>query len=393
MKKFIITTLVVTIAFAGVLQMWRPAWFLKVTGQPAPTSESAAAMPMAEATPADTSVFIAPERQQLIGVKTATAERKPLIREIHTVGKVAVDETRVTHVHTKVAGYIEDVFVDFVGKQVKTGDPLFTIYSPELLASQEEYLLALKSSRSLKESSFDWVSKGSINLLEAARKRLELWDMSSSEIEELERSGKSKRAITVYSPVSGVVTQRAAYHHGTYVNSEMDLYTMVDLSTVWVLGEVNETDLPYVRMGQNVNVEFAGTRGQVQRSGKIAFLSPMLDPKTRAAEVRVEFRNPDMTLRPEMFVRFDAQVSLGNPLVVPMDAVVDTGTQQYVFVDKGQGYFEPRTVKVGAEGDGRREILAGLKEGERVVTSANFLIDSESRLRGAVSAKGEPTKV
>lgn len=354
---------------------------------------SGAAQPAPATSNEAPAIFIAPERQQLIGVKTVMAERKPLVREIRAVGKIAFDETRVTHIHTKVSGFIEEVFVDFVGKQVKRGDPLFTIYSPDLLATQEEYLLALKSSQTLQGSSFRWVSKGSTNLLEAARKRLELWDVSQSEIAELERTGKAKRALTIYSPVNGVVTERAAYHHGRTVTPDMDLYTITDLSTVWVLGQIYEYELPLVRLGQSVQVEFPYGVGTRTREGKIVFISPTLDSKTRTAEVRVEFPNPDMTLKPDMYVTFKSRVSFGSPLVVPTDAVLDTGSEQYVFVVKGQGYFEPRTVKLGQEADGLYAIESGLKGGERVVTAANFILDSESRLKGVLGNMGTPSPV
>jgi len=335
-----------------------------------------------------TTVFISPERQQLIGVRTVVAQRKPLSMEIRASGKIAFDETKVTHIHTKISGFIEEVFADYVGKPIKRGQPLFTIYSPDLVATQEEYLLALRSKESLKDSSFQWVSKGSTNLLEAARKRLQLWDISEPEIRELEKSGKAKRALTVFSPVSGVVIQRAAYHHGRNVTPEMELYTIVDLSTVWALGEVYEYELPFIRIGQSVQVEFPHGAGTRERNGRITFVSPTLDPKTRTAEVRVEFANPDLTLRPDMFVNFKARVSFGSPLVVPADAVLDTGSEQYVFVDKGQGYFEPRMVTVGQEADGLYAIESGLRPGERVVTAANFILDSESRLKGAFPGTG-----
>lgn len=336
-------------------------------------------------------IFVPPERQQLIGVKTVVAERKPLVREIRAVGKVAFDETKVTHIHTKVSGFIEDVFVDYVGRQVKRNEPLFTIYSPDLLATQEEYLLALRSNQTLRDSSFQWVSKGSVNLLEAARKRLELWDITESEIAELEKTGKAKRALTMYSPVSGIVTERAAYHHGRTVTPEMDLYTIVDLSSVWILGQVYEYELPFVRLGQQVQVEFPYGAGTRERSGTVVFISPTLDPKTRTAELRVEFPNPDMTLKPDMYVNFKARVGFGSPLAVPTDAVLDTGSEQYVFVDKGQGYFEPRTVKLGPEAGGMYAIESGLKAGERVVTAANFILDSESRLKGVIGNMGTPS--
>lgn len=366
---------------------------VKMEKPPAGSDVNSAPPTGAAAADSAPSIFIAPERQQLIGVKTVAVERKALVKEIRTVGKVAFDETRITHVHTKVAGFIEEVFVDFVGKEVKRGQPLFTIYSPDLVATQEEYLLALKSNRSLKDSSFDWVSKGSINLLEAARKRLQLWDIGDAEIAELEKSGKAKRALTIHSAVSGVVTQRAAYHHGKYVTPDMELYTIVDLSTVWILGEVYESDLPFLRLSQPVTVEFPSQHGITRRTGRVDFISPMLDPKTRSAQVRVQFSNPTLTLRPDMFVHFVAQSHLGNPLVVPLDAVLDTGTEQYVFVDKGQGYFEPRKVGIGAEAGDSWEMLWGLRAGERVVTAANFILDSESRLKGALAGMGSPSSL
>ena len=201
----------------------------------------AAAQP-SEAGSAPGQIYIAPERQQLIGVKSASAEMKSLVKEIRTVGRVAYDETKITHIHTKVSGFVEEVFADYVGKPVKAGEPLFTIYSPDLVATQQEYLLALKSNAVLKDSAFPWVSGGSNNLLEAARQRLMLWDVNPAEIEALDKGGQVKRALAIYSPVSGVVMDRQAYHHGRYVTPEMDLYTIVDLSSIWVLGQVYEAD-------------------------------------------------------------------------------------------------------------------------------------------------------
>ena len=411
--------LVVAAAAAGTLYMWRPDLFLR----PAPVTVAVAkteyycpmhpqqksdkpdncpicsmklvklekAAPATVAMATTPTVFISPERQQLIGVKTAVAERRSLSREIRATGKVAFDETKVTHIHTKISGFVEEVFVDFVGKPVRRGQPLFTLYSPDLVATQEEYLLALRSKQNLKDSSFPWVSAGSTNLLEAARKRLQLWDVSEQELRELEQSGKAKRALTIYSPVDGIVTQRAAYHHGKNVTPEMDLYTIVDLSTVWILGQIYEHELPLIRVGQSVQVEFPSGTGTRSRSGLVSFISPVLEPKTRTAEVRVEFANSDLTLRPEMYVNFNARIGLGSPIVVPADAVLDTGNEQYVFVDKGQGYFEPRAVKVGQEADGFYSIENGLQAGERVATAANFILDSESRLKGALANMGRPT--
>src|SRR6266850_1519607 len=338
-------------------------------------------------------IYIAPERRQLIGVKSAPAEMKSLVKEIRTVGRVAYDETKITHIHTKVSGFIEEVFADYVGKPVKTGEPLFTIYSPDLVATQQEYLLALKSNAVLKDSAFPWVSGGSSNLLEAARQRLLLWDIGPAEIEALEKRGEVKRDLNIYSPVTGVVMDRQAYHHGRYVTPEMDLYTIVDLSSVWVLGQVYEADLPFLKPGQMAQIELPYGSDLNRQQGRIAFISPTLDPKTRAVEVRVEFSNPDLALKRDMFLNFKLAVPLGRQLTIPADAVLDTGTMQYVFVDKGQGYFEPRMVKTGARTEDVVAIDSGLKAGEQVVTSANFILDSESRLKGVFASMGEPTRV
>ncbi len=338
-------------------------------------------------------IYIAPERQQLVGMKSVVAKRMPLTKEIRAAGRVSADERHMSHIHTKVAGYVEEVFVDFVGKQVNRGDPVFTIYSPELVATEQEYLLALKSRRTLKDSSYSWISDGSANLLEAARKRLELWDVTAEEIRTLEQEGKVKRAITVYSPVSGVVTDRKAYHHGTFVSPEMDLFTLVDLSHVWVLADVQENDLQFVRVGQMAEVEFPFANASRKLRGRVEFISPFLDPKTRTAQARLEFANPNLDLKPDMYTSVTLHIGLGNRIVVPRDAVLDTGTEQYVFIDKGDGYVQPRLVKESAEMDENAAIESGLEAGERVVTGANFLVDSESRLKSAFANLGKPAEV
>jgi membrane fusion protein, copper/silver efflux system len=343
-----------------------------------------------QAAPGANTIFIDPQRQQLIGVRSEPVAMRPLVKEIRAVGKVAYDETRVTHIHTKISGYIEQVFVDYVGKVVKAGDPLFTIYSPDLVATQEEYLLALRARRQFAESSFAGVSARANSLLEAARRRLELWDITPAQIRAVESEGKARRDLTIYSPVSGVVTERAAYHHGRFVNPEMDLYTIADLSTVWVNGEVYEYELPFVKTGLNAEIEFPYDGRKTALRGKVSYVYPYLEEKTRTAKMRFAFTNPAFTLKPHMFVNLRLKVNLGNKLVAPEDAVLDTGTEQYVFVDKGGGYFEPRAVKLGPEAGGYHAIESGLEAGERVVTAANFIIDSESRLKGAFANMGKP---
>ena len=275
---------------------------------------------------------------------------------------------------------------------MKRGEPLFTIYSPDLVSTQEEYLLALRSRNTLKDSTFQWVSSGSKSLLEAARQRLRLWDITDEEIEQLEKEGKVKRTLPIHSPVSGIVTERAAYHHGRFVTPEMDLYMIVDLSTVWVVGEVYEYELPFVKVGQTADIEFPYASSQKALRGKIHFVYPYLDPKTCTAQVRMEFSNPNLALKPDTFVNLKLKVDLGRQLVVPEDTVLNTGTEQYVFVDKGDGHFEPRLVKLGAEASGYYAIESGLKPDERVVTAANFILDSESRLKGVFANLVSPEK-
>lgn len=339
----------------------------------------------------DNMVFVPPEKQQLIGMRSVAAVSKPLIKEIRMVGKVTYDETKITRIHTKFSGYIDQVFADSVGKPVRAGDPLFTIYSPDLVATQQEYLLALKSRKVLQDSSFPWISDGSDNLIDAARSRLRLWDVPGPEIKQLEKEGTVKRAIEIYSPVNGIITERKAYQHGTFVNPEMELYTIVDLSRVWVIGEIYEYELPYVKAGQEAKVDFPYDSTAKGPRGRVNYVYPYLDPKTRTAQVRLEFANPALALKPDMFTNVKLRINLGTQLVVPLDAVLTTGTEQYVFIDKGHGYVEPRLVQIGAAAGDNYGIEKGLKSGEKVVTAANFLVDAESRLKGAFANMGKPS--
>jgi RND family efflux transporter MFP subunit len=354
-----------------------------------PKERGAPGAPPAPSTSGAQAIRITPERQQQIGVKFAEATVGPASIEIRAVGRVAYDETQIAHVHTKVSGWIDDVFVDFVGASVKKGQPLFTIYSPDLVSSQEEYLVALRARDELGGSSFERVSEGSRALLASARRRLELWDLTDEQIAALEKEGKVSRTVTVASRVSGVVTERAAYHHGRTVTPDMDLYTIVDLSRVWVQAAVYESEAPFVSVGQlaEVTLPFAE---QKALQGRVAFVSPFVDPATRTVQVRTEFANPDLALRPDSFVNVVLRRDLGRRLLVPNDAVLETGISQYVFVDKKDGYLEPRSVRVGPDSASGRVILGGLKEGERVVTAASFIIDSESRLKGAIDGMGRP---
>ena len=327
-------------------------------------------------------VEISSARQQMMGVATAKAEYRALDQTIRSVGQVAMDETRLVHVHVRTSGWIKKVFVDYTWQQVKQGDPLFTFYSPDLLATEQEYLLALKARDSLAKSSFPEIATAGASLLEAARRRLELWDLTEGEIHDLERSGKPAHDITIYSPATGYVVERKAFPN-QYISPKMDIYQLVDLSSVWAEGEIYESDAPSVSLGQSAVLTTEALPNTTMR-GRLTFISPTVKPDTRTITVRVEFPNPGVKLKPGMFVNMELHRGLGRRLTVPVDAVLDSGAHQRVFVDRGKGVFEPRAVTVGTRTGDYAVILSGLRAGELVVTRANFLIDSESNLRQSV---------
>jgi len=327
-------------------------------------------------------IQITPERQQLIGVKIGTVEMRPLDKVIRTVGRIDYDEKRMATVSIKVGGWIEDLYVDFTGRYVRKGEPLLTIYSPELVSTQEEYLAALEAKKSLAKSSFPEVASSGDALVESARRRLKLWDVTDEEIRKLEEGGKSKRTLTFYAPLSGFVIEKSVYK-GMNVMPGIVLYKLADLSVVWLYADIYEYELPYIRVGQEAAIQLTALPGETLR-GKAIYIYPFLDSTTRTAKVRFTFPNPHGKLKPEMFANVEIKVPLGQKLAIPEGAVIDTGIRQVAIIDKGSGYFEPREIKVGAKVDSYYEVIAGLKAGERVVTSANFLIDSESKLKEAL---------
>ena len=329
------------------------------------------------------SVEISPARQQLMGVTTAKAEYRALDKTLRTVGQVAMDETRLVNVHVKVNGWIQKVFVDSTWQQVKKGEPLFTLYSPDLLATEQEYLLALRARDSLAQSTFPEVARGGATLLEATRRRLELWDLTDGQIHQLELEGKPQHDITFYAPADGYVLERKAYPN-QYVTPEMEIYKLVDLSTIWVQGDIYESEAPDVSLGEQA-VLTSEALPNVAMRGRLSFIYPDVKPDTRTLTVRMEFPNPALRLKPGMFVNVELHRGLGRRLTVPVDAVLDSGEHQRVFVDRGNGVFEPREVKVGARAGDYAVILSGLRTGERVATRANFLIDSESNLRESMA--------
>ncbi|HVP79022.1 MAG TPA: efflux RND transporter periplasmic adaptor subunit [Thermodesulfobacteriota bacterium] len=333
-------------------------------------------------------VQIFPERQQLIGVKIGVVERRPLEKVIRTVGRIDYDEKRIVTVSLKVGGWIEDLYVDFTGKYVKQGEPLLTIYSPDLVSTQEEYLVALKAKKSLTKSSFPEVAESGESFAESARRRLKLWDITDEEIKDLEESGKAKKTVTLYAPFSGFVLEKSAYK-GMNVMPGTSLYKLADLSVVWLYADIYEYELPFIQLGQEASIQLSYIPGETVK-GKAIYIYPSLNPETRTAKVRFEIPNSHERLKPEMYANVEIKVHLGQKLAVPEGAIIDTGVRQMAIVDKGNGYFEPREVKTGSKVENYYEIVRGLKAGERVVTSANFLIDSESKLKEAMGGMSMP---
>jgi Cu(I)/Ag(I) efflux system membrane fusion protein len=327
-------------------------------------------------------VMLSTEKQQLIGVRTAQVRRDHLVRTIRTVGRVTPDETKLAHIHVKVSGWIDKVYVDFVGQLVKKGQPLFTLYSPDLVATQEEYLIAQRGEDYLGKAPYREVSQGASSLLHATRDRLRLWDISDEQIKKLNETGEITRTMTFYSPVTGFVLERKAFPE-TSVAPDTELYLVADLSDIWVDADVYEYEVPYVHLGQEARMTLSYYPGKTYR-GRVSYVYPTVDPKTRTVKVRLEFPNPGFDLKPNMFANVELDVDYGVQTLVPSEAVLDSGTRQVVFLAKPDGYFEPRQIQVGAQLDGQYIVLKGLNPGDTVVTSGNFLIDSESRLSSAV---------
>jgi Cu(I)/Ag(I) efflux system membrane fusion protein len=352
--------------------------------QPAKTSVLAgqtAAGPPSPSMPPGT-VNLNPDQQQMTGVRYTEVRRADMKRTVRTVGLVQMDEEKIARVHVKVPGWIETMYLDYVGKLIRKGQPLFTLYSPDLVSTEQEYLIALKGQAYLSQAPYADVAAGADSLLRATRERLQLWDISDAQIRTLEETGKAARTMTLYSPISGFVMSRTAYEQ-SYVTPETDLYEIADLSTIWVDVDIYEYEAPFVHLGQPASMQLSYFPGKTYR-GAVAYVYPTLDPKSRTIKVRLAFPNPNYELKPDMYADVQLTIDYGMQVVVPSEAVLNSGTRQVVFLARPGGYFEPRAVKVGDEFDGQYAVLAGLKPGEKIVASGNFLIDSESRLGSAM---------
>lgn len=333
-------------------------------------------------------VVLDTRRQQLIGVRTVVARRTTMAPQIRAAGTIAYDETRQAEISTRVDGWIRDLHADYTGQTVRRGDPLFTLYSPDLIATENEYLLALQGHINPGRDLDDQVGHYADRLVDAARERLLRLDMSADDIAALERTGRASEVLTFRSPVSGVIVEKAALR-GMHVSAGQMLYRVVDLSSVWAEAEVNESDLASMRVGMPARVVVDAYPDQAF-DGRVSYIYPTVSEQTRTARVRLALPNSRGLLKPNMLATISLDTAASDALVVPSDAVVDTGTEHLVFVAEGDGHFSPRNVKLGRRSPGESEIVSGLTEGDVVAASATFFLDSESQLRSALQDY-EPT--
>ena len=340
-------------------------------------------------------IEIPADRQKLIGVQTVVAAVIPLQRTIRTIGRIEYDERALTTINTKIEGWIEKLHVNYTGDYVKKGAPVAEIYSPELYATQQEFLNVLawtgkKPSAGAtskpyyaKESDFpDLLARDAQTLVKASRQRLKLWDISDAQIDKIARTGIPIRTLTVYSPASGFVVQKAALQ-GVRVMPGEKLVDIVDLSTLWVIADIYEKDLPLVKVGQKATLKFCNVPGK-KIASTIDYIYPLLSGETRTVKARFTIKNISDELKPQMFTDVEIGIDLGKRLALPEAAVINTGKRWIVYLDHGDGLFEPRDVRTGVRAEGMIEITDGLAPGEKVASQANFLIDYEARLKGVV---------
>ncbi len=329
-------------------------------------------------------VKIDPVMVQNIGVKTVRVEQRNLVKSVRATGRISVDESRMARIHPRSEGWVEKQFAARVGDRVRKGDELLQVYSPQLVTSQQEYLLALDNLKALQGSSYADIRDGAQELVDSSRQRLQFLDMPEHEILILQKTGKVSRAVSIESPFDGVVLNIGA-REGQFIMPKTELYMLADLSKVWLIADVYEYELPWITVGDSAEMAITGM-GDRAFIGKVSYIYPYAEARTRTVKVRIEFDNPDGLLKPDMFVNVTIGADARNQaIVVPSESIVRSGTREQVFVVRAPGKFEPRLVELGYSSDGWVEIRSGLKVGERVVNSALFLIDSESKLREATA--------
>jgi len=334
-------------------------------------------------------VTISPERIQMLGVRTEAVARRSMAHTVRAVGTVAADERRIGVVNPKFEGWIEKLLVNTTGQSVRRGERLLEVYSPDLVLAQREYLVARSAATDMAHA--DAMARDNTEAIaDAALARLKNWDISADQLARLQRTGSATRTLTLRAPIAGVVMDKQALEGLHFAAGDM-LYRIADLSTVWLLADVYEQDLAQIRQGQSATISVQAYPGRVFE-GRVAFIYPTVNAQTRTAKVRIEVPNPELLLKTDMYatVEIAAPVESASVLVVPDSAVLDTGTRQTVLVDRGEGRFEPRAVKLAARAGGFAAVLDGVREGEKVVTGANFLIDAESNLRAALQTFTAP---
>jgi RND family efflux transporter MFP subunit len=400
-RRAFLLTLIVFIIVAGVAGwLWWRSPFNPITRAPQPAAaasitrvasqsitEPAASAEGSIAPQVETPlapIQLSPERMQSIGVKIGTVESKVINDEIRSYGNVQANERRFAYVQTRFAGWIRNVFADATGDFIEKGKPLFTIYSPDLVASEREYLLAKKNAAALQQSAIGGVADGAASLITASKGRLQQFDISESDITKLDDTGEPITDLTVNSPASGYITEKTALPN-MYVQPDTKLYTIADLSDVWVLAQVFQNDAGKIKPGDQAEVTLDAYPGQMFR-GRVDYLLPQLDIATRTLPVRLVFPNPTLKLRPGMYVNVSLKLPLGRQLIVPDSAVFHSGTKNLIFTYAGDGNIEPHEVELGSHVGNEFVISKGVKASEQIVTSANFLIDSEAQLAAAAGA-------
>jgi Cu(I)/Ag(I) efflux system membrane fusion protein len=373
----IIAFLIVVVGTASLLAL------RSMNNQPPPPGESAMATSSMNQGRTMKSVVISPTQLQTLGVRLDTLEVRPLHKVIRTVGWIDYDERRLTTVSTKVSGWIEKLYVNYTGEFVDRDAPLYEIYSPEVVSAEEEYLLALGGHIKTTEQPPSRWERDEETLLESAERRLQFWDVPNDHIRDLTETRKITKTMMIHSPASGFILKKDLLQ-GSYVKTGDELFTIADISDVWLYADIYEYELPLVAVGQTAELSLAYFPGETFE-GTITYIYPYLEEKTRTVKIRFEFPNPDGRLKPGMFadVRLDVPIT-DHGLALPDEAVLDTGERQIVFVRKSEGVFDPREVTLGPKAEGYYLVIEGVEQGDIVAGSANFLIDSESRLGSAM---------
>ena len=333
------------------------------------------------AVPGRASIRISPKKRQALGVETVRVSRGPFIKTIRTVGRVAYAEPMISEVYAKFEGWVEKLYVNRTGDWVERGRPLFSVYSPELVATQQEFLLALNLQKTQ--------GIGADALLKAARRKLAFFDIDLGQTRHLEATGQTSKTLLLCAPQSGFIVQKNVLE-GKKVSKGESLYTIADISTVWVLADAHESDLPFVSLGQQAKISLS-YYPSAAFSGRVAYIYPYLEPNTRTNKVRIEVANAEFKLKPDMYANIELAANMGGQLIVPKSAVLDSGTRKVAFLDMGKGYFEPRELKTGLENETSYAVLDGLKENDRVVDKAAFMVDSESSLKAVIGQMGAPS--